>query len=332
MDFWKSKEWQELSGLLTTAYLPGPTLGGQYLGLHSVRTPNGKMVLAAAVFDDIYPGSNFIEITDEKLLANLRNIRGQFHNVSGTDLPVFYYAYLMSKADFKDFSKTGKTPVVTPIATEEERPERGRLTEEIMELLIKRQTSLADGIDALTTVKLNVLKANYGGARTNEFDLLLSHFYEEVRTFSESMKRDRFSPISTKRFLESVEQRGQSDMQVGARDRLSRLRFVSVKRLRQRIGQALAGIILRNKLGHRSGFEGSMSDKERTEKVRHLAIEIGELLNERGPSLGDVVDALTSVMVTAIEATHGRERAEEFDLLVAQFSAEVRRFYGMRVQ
>ena len=58
MDFWKSKEWQELSGLLTTAYLPGPTVGGQYLGLLSVRTPDGKMVLAAAVFDDIYPGSN----------------------------------------------------------------------------------------------------------------------------------------------------------------------------------------------------------------------------------------------------------------------------------
>ncbi len=108
MDFWKSKEWQELSGLLTTAYLPGPTVGGQYLSLLNVHRPDGKMVLAAAVFDDIYAGSNFIKIRDKKLLAKLRNIKGQFHNVPGTgDLPVFYYEYLMSTADFKVFSKTG---------------------------------------------------------------------------------------------------------------------------------------------------------------------------------------------------------------------------------
>ena len=75
MDFWKSKEWQELSVLLTTAYLPSITVGGKYLGLLSVRTPDGKMVLAAAVFADIYPGSNLIEITDEKLLAKLRSIK-----------------------------------------------------------------------------------------------------------------------------------------------------------------------------------------------------------------------------------------------------------------
>src|SRR5580658_2527991 len=56
-----------------------------------------------------------------------------------------------------------------------DRPETARLSDEIMKLLIKRQTSLADGCDALTTVVLNALKANYGGARANEFDLLLSH-------------------------------------------------------------------------------------------------------------------------------------------------------------
>lgn len=207
MDFWKSKEWQELSGLLTTAYLPGPTVGGQYLSLLSVRTPDDKMVLAAAVFDDIYSGSNLIEITDEKLLAKLRNIKGQFHNVPGTgDLPVFYYEYLMSTADFKVFSKTGripikgcfqrlwrkfgqKLPVGDGFVIEKECPEKIRLAGEIMKLLIKRQASLADGIDALTTVNLNALKAKYGDTRANEFDLLLSHFYEEVRRFSESMKR-----------------------------------------------------------------------------------------------------------------------------------------------
>jgi hypothetical protein len=183
MEFWKSKEWQELSGLLTTAYLPSPTVGGQYLSLLSVPIPDGKMVLAAAVSDDIYPGSNFIEITDEKLLAKLRNIKGQFHNVPKTgDFPVFYYEYLMSTADFKVFWKTGKLRTVKiPIVNEKECPEKIRLADEIMELLIKRQTSLADGIDALTTVELNALNAKYGGARANEFDLLLSHFSEEVR-------------------------------------------------------------------------------------------------------------------------------------------------------
>jgi hypothetical protein len=141
---------------------------------------------------------------------------------------------------------------------EKECPEKIRLAGEIMKLLIKRQTSLADGLDALTTVMLNALKAKSGGARANEFDLLLSHFSEEVRRFSESMKRDR----------------------------VSRLHSVSVKRLWHRIGQALAraGTNLRNKLGHGGGLQGTMVDKERPERVRHLAIEISDLLNKRGPS------------------------------------------------
>ncbi|MGB9202601.1 MAG: hypothetical protein WCB94_01370, partial [Terriglobales bacterium] len=311
----KSEEWQELSGLLTTAYLPGPTVGGQYLSLLNVRTPDGKMVLAAAVFDDIYAGSNFIKITDKKLLAKLRNIKGQFHNVPGTgDLPVFYYEYLMSTADFKVFSKTGvlsertfrKIPTI-----EKECPEKMRLFDEIMKLLIKRQTSLADGSAALTTVMLNALKANSGGEKANEFDLLLSHYSEEVRKFSESMKRDRFCGISRKN-----------------------VRSVSVKRLWHRIGQALAraGTNLRNKLGHGGGLQGTMVDKERPERVRHLAVEISDLLNKRRPNLGDALNALNSVMLTAIEANYGREKANEYDLLNAQFSEEVRRFSGGRVQ
>ncbi|MFZ1139234.1 MAG: hypothetical protein WAN76_08655 [Candidatus Sulfotelmatobacter sp.] len=316
MDFWKSKEWQELSGLLTTAYLPGATVGGQYLGLLSVRTPDGKIVLAAAVFDDIYPGSNFIDITDEKLLAKLRNIKGQFHNVAGTDdLPVFYYEYLMSTADFKVFSKTGKLPVVT----EKERPERDRLADEIMKLLIKRQTNLADGIDALTTVKINVLKDNYEGARTNELNLLSSDFYEDVRGFSESMKNYRFCLIPRKGFVEDAEH------VVVKRDRVY---FASAKQLWHRIGQALArgGTNLRNNLGQGGGAP---------ERVRPLAIEIRELLSKRRTSrttLGDALDALTTPMLTAIEATHGREKADEFDLLMARFSEGVRRLSGERVQ
>ena len=300
MDFWKSKEWQELSGLLTTAYLPGPTVGGQYLSLLNVRTPDGKMVLAAAVFDDIYAGSNFIKIRDKKLLAKLRNIKGQFHNVPGTgDLPVFYYEYLMSTADFKVFSKTGvlsertfrKIPTMCARALiEKECPEKMRLFDEIMKLLIKRQTSLADGSDALTTVMLNALKANYGGEKANEFDLLLSHYSEEVRKFSESMKRDRFCGISHKRFAE------------WNRRLRKNLRSVSVKRLWHRIGQALAraGTNLRNRLGHGGGLQGTMVDKERPERIRHLAIEISDLLNKRRPNLGDALDALNSVMLLSL--------------------------------
>ena len=84
-------------------------------------------------------------------------------------------------------------------------PETIRLSNEIMKLLIKRQTSLADGSDALTTVMLNALKANYRGARANEFDLLLSHYSGEVSKISESMKRDRFCSISNKSFAEWIE-------------------------------------------------------------------------------------------------------------------------------
>lgn len=217
--------------------------------------------------------------------------------------------------------------------TIKDRPETMRLSDEIMKLLIKRQTSLADGSDALTTVMLNALKANYGGARANEFDLLLSHYSEEVRKLSESMKRDRFCLISNKRFAEWIE-RDRVSMDEQANRELRRLRSFSVKRLWHRIGQALAraGTNLRNKLGHGGGLQGTMVDKERPERVRHLAIEISDLLNKRRPSLGDALDALNTVMLTAIEANYGREKANEYDLLNAWFSEEVRRFSGGRVQ
>jgi hypothetical protein len=307
MDFWKSKEWQELSGLLTTAYLPDPTVGGQYLNLLSVPTPDGKIVLTAAVFDDIYPGSNFIEITDEMLLAKLRNVKGQFHNVPGTgDLPVFYYEYLMSTADFKVFSKTGKIPNVPG----KERPERDRLASEIMRLLIKRQTTLAEGADALTTVEISLLKDNYEGTRANEFNLLCADFYEHVTAFSESMKNDRFCLIPRNGFVEDAEHVV-----------VNRVYFASARRLWHRIGQTLAreGTKLRNKLGRGGGAP---------ERVRPLAIEIRELLSKRRTSrttFGDALDALTTPLVTAIEATHGREKADEFDLLLARFFEGVRK-------
>jgi hypothetical protein len=201
-----------------------------------------------------------------------------------------------------------------------------------LQRILREQTSLADGSDALTTVMLNALKANYGGARANEFDLLLSHYSEEVRKFSESMKRDRFCSISNKRFAEWIERRVSMDEQ--ANRELRRLRSFSVKRLWHRIGQALAsaGTNLRNKLGYGGGLQGNMVDKERPERVRHLAIEISDLLNTRRPDLGYGLNALNTVMLTAIEATHGREKANEYDLLNAWFSEEVRRFSGGRVQ
>jgi hypothetical protein len=214
-----------------------------------------------------------------------------------------------------------------------EPPEAIRLSDEIKKLLINSQTSLADGSDALTTVLLNALKANYGGARADEFDLLLSHYSEEVRKFSESMERDRFCSISNKRFAEWIE-RDRVSMDEQANRELRRLRSFSVKLLWHRIAQALAsaGTNLRNKLGHSGGLQGTMVDKERPGRVRHLAIEIGDLLNKRRPNLGDALNALNTVMLTAVEANYGREKANEYDLLNARFSEELRGFWGERVQ
>jgi hypothetical protein len=200
-----------------------------------------------------------------------------------------------------------------------ERPDRDRLMTEIMALLIKRQTSLADGVDALTTAMLNVFKDNYEGARANEINLLCSDFYDEVRRFSESIKSDRFRLIPLEGF--SVD----ATHVLVKRDRVSRLHFASVKRLWHRIGQALArgGTNLRNKLGQGGG---------RPERVRPLAIEISELLNKHRTSPRDALNGLNSVMLTAIEATQGRGNADKFDMLVAKFSEELGRLSGERVQ
>ena len=185
--------------------------------------------------------------------------------------------------------------------------------------MVKRQTNLADAIDALTTVEINVLKDNYEGTRANEFNLLCADFYEHVTGLSKSMKNDPFCLIPKKGFVEDAEH------VLVKRDRVS---FASAKRLWHRIGQALArgGTNLRNKLGQGGGAP---------ERVRPLAIEIREFLIKLRTSrttLGDAVDALQSPMLTAIEATHGREKADDFDLLLARFSEGVRRLSGERVQ
>jgi hypothetical protein len=69
--------------------------------------------------------------------------------------------------------------------------------------------------------------------------------------------------------------------------------------------------------------------EDRPERIRHLAIEVGQTMNNLAPSdLGVGFNALTGTLLTAIEATCGRERADEFDILVAGFSKELTRLSG----
>jgi hypothetical protein len=151
---------------------------------------------------------------------------------------------------------------------------------EIMQLLVKRETSLAEALDALTAVMLNALVAKYG--ERDEFFRLS----EQVSRFPGSTERDQ-----------------------------------------------AVGLIPRKEPG---GLAPKVQPRtvtmvqERPERVRRLAIEVGEVITKRGPSLGDGLDALTGTMLTAIETTCGRERADEFDLLMAEFSKEV--ISGGRVQ
>jgi hypothetical protein len=155
----------------------------------------------------------------------------------------------------------------------EEHPEQIRLGDEIMQFLIKRETSLADALDALTAVMINALAAKYG--KRDEF-LRLS---EQVNSFPGSTERDRaVGLIPTK-------QPGGLAAKVQPR---------------------------------------TVTMVQRPDGIRRLATEVGEIITKCGPkSLGDGLDALTSTMLTAIEATCGRERADEFDLLMAGFSKEV---------
>jgi hypothetical protein len=168
------------------------------------------------------------------------------------------------------------------LVIEEERPEKIGLGDEIMQFLIKRETSLADALDALTAVMLNALAAKYG--KRDEFFRLS----EQVSRFPGSTERDRaVGLIPTK-------QPGGLAAKVHPR---------------------------------------TVTMVERPEGIRRLAIEVGQIITKCGPkSLGDGLDALTTVMLTAIEATCGRERADEFDLLIARFSKEVNRSSGGRLQ
>ena len=149
---------------------------------------------------------------------------------------------------------------------------RDHVGNEIMELLVERDTTLADALDALTMVLINALRANYG--YRDEF----SRFSEQVSRFPEPMERDRT------------------------------------------VGWIpLAGILPSPKTQPKTVTKV----EERPERLERLAIEISEIMAKRRPSLAEGFDALSSTMVTAIEATCGRERADEFDFRMDRFSKEV---------
>ncbi len=145
------------------------------------------------------------------------------------------------------------------------------LGDEIMQLLIKRETSLADALDALTMVMVNALRANYGDR--DEF----SRFSEQVSKFPEPTERDRTVGLIP-----------------------------------------LPGI-----LAAKPQPTTVTKVEERPERVHRLVIEVSEIMAKRRPSLADGFDALSSTMLTAIEATCGHERADEFDFRMARFSKEV---------
>ena len=141
---------------------------------------------------------------------------------------------------------------------------------EIMELLVKRETTLADALDALTMVLINALRANYG--YRDEF----SRFSEQVSNFLEPMERDRT------------------------------------------VGWIpLPGILSKTQPKTVTKVE------DRPKRLERLAIEVSEIMAKRGPSVAEGFDGLSSTMVTAIEATCGRKRADEFDFRMARLAKEV---------
>ena len=164
------------------------------------------------------------------------------------------------------------------LGSEEERPEQIRVGDEIMQFLIKRETSLADALDALTMVMLNSLGRMYG--QREEF----SHFFEQVSSFLESTERDRAIGLIPLPGTAKVQPR-------------------------------------------------TVTMVGRPEGIFRLATEVGEVMAKCEPkSINDGFNALTSTMLTTIEAACGRERADEFDLLMGEFSRKMRSLPVGRVQ
>jgi hypothetical protein len=163
--------------------------------------------------------------------------------------------------------------------SKEEWPDKARLGEEIMQFLVKRETSLADTLEALATLLLHQLSAMHG--RREEF----FRFFEQVSNFLGPTERD-----------------------------LAVVAWIPLP-------------------GAAKAPPRTVTMVERPEGILRLATEVGELITKFGPiSFGDGLNALTGTMLTAIEATCDRERADEFDLLMGGFSKEMNRFSGGRVQ
>jgi len=150
--------------------------------------------------------------------------------------------------------------------SEEERPEQIRVGHEIMQFLIKRETSLADALEALTMVMLNALGARYG--QREEF----SRFFEQVSSFLGSTERDRAVSLIHRDSGTALKAQPRAVTMVG----------------------------------------------ERPERIRRLAIEIGEVMTKCGPkTLGDGLDALTATMLTTVEAACGARKGGRVRLAYA---------------
>jgi hypothetical protein len=190
-------------------------------------------------------------------------------------------------------NRTGKWVRVHQRGGEE--PEKIRLQREVAELLAKRQTSLADALDALTALMLNVLGQRNG--EKDEFDKLAFRFSDEVSSFLEPTERD---------------------LPVG--------RFIPVEGPR---GWPMKARLFIQRLLAAKAQPKPVTTEDRPERILHLAIEVGQTMNNLKPSdLSVGFNALTGTLLTAIEATCGRERADEFDILVARFSKELTRLSG----
>jgi hypothetical protein len=75
-----------------------------------------------------------------------------------------------------------------------------------------------------------------------------------------------------------------------------------------------------------SRIDNSIGEKSRFYSLT-AAISLNRA-NKRRISPRDVLNGLNNVMLTAIEANHGREKADKFDMLVARFSEGVSRLSG----
>jgi hypothetical protein len=107
-EFLDSSLCREIQNRLEQLNIPKTT--GSFAGpCIALWSPARGHVYVLIIQDDDFPGSNLIEITDEKLLEKLRSVNGQF--TSGK-LPVFYYEHLMSTADYKVYAKTGQLPTL----------------------------------------------------------------------------------------------------------------------------------------------------------------------------------------------------------------------------